>query len=335
MATCGFLTAIYNRAQVFFPRSLKSKDIISALSESEITVLLVVPLILEKFVQGLNRKIKNSGIHRRLVFTICVGLTKTLPGTRGFLFKSVRNRLGMSHIRYIISGGAALDPLIAKRLESLGLPLLQGYGLTETSPVLTVNPPDSPRNKSVGIPIPGVKIKIRNQDEKGVGEVIASGDNIMLGYYNNEQATREIIKDGWLHTGDLGYLDDDGYLYIVGRKKYIIVTAGGKNVYPEVVEEKLLRSSYIKEILVIPGECSGKEDVVAIIYPDFESLQEDYSDLTPEEVERIIKTEIIKYGSDIPEYGRVKRFSIRDEEFPKTTTQKIKRHLFVGKKLEV
>ncbi|RKX69675.1 long-chain fatty acid--CoA ligase [candidate division WOR-3 bacterium] len=334
-ATCGLLTAIYNQAQIFFPRSLKSKDIITALRNYQITVLLVVPLILEKFVEGFKRKLRHAGVSKRIIFGFCSSITKLLPQTRGFLFKGVREGLGMSHIRYIISGGAALPRWVARQIESLGLPLIQGYGLTEASPVVTVNPPDRPKNESVGLPIPGVKVRIVDPNPDGVGEIIVQGENVMEGYYNNDEATREAIKHGWLYTGDLGYFDDDGYLYIVGRKKYIIVTPGGKNVYPEAIEAKLLQSDYIKEALVIPERSEGKEEVVAIIYPDFEKLEENFKDLNRERVEEIIRNEIIKHGAEIPEYGRIRRFTIRDEEFPKTTTRKIKRHLFLGKRIEV
>ena len=333
-ATCGFLSAIYNRARIYFPQSLKSRDIATALEDYRITVLLVVPLILEKFCDALKRKIRKSGIHKRLMLGLCSGLARLIPKTRGFLFRSVRKRMGMKHIRYIISGGAALPRTISRTLELLNLPIIQGYGLTEASPVLTINPPERPRNDSVGIPIPGVEISIRDPDDDGVGEIIARGENIMLGYYKNEEATREVLKDNWLHTGDLGYIDD-GYLHIIGRKKYIIVTPGGKNVYPEVIEERLLQSDYIKEALVIPECREGKEEVVAILYPDFERLDEDFMDLTPEKVEEIIKNEIIKYGRSLPEYCRLRRFTIREEEFPKTTTRKIKRQLFIKKGVEI
>ncbi len=333
-ATCGFLVPFYNNATITYAPSLKSKEIIETMRETGATCLLGVPLLFEKFHEGILRNVKNSPVLKKVFFNVFYGISNTFRPISAVLFKNVRQQLGMGKIRYIISGGAALSHKVAAFFETLGLPILQGYGLTESAPVLTVNPPDRIKNQSVGIAIPEVKVAIDQPNEVGVGEVIATGPNIMLGYYKNEHATSDTIKDGWLYTGDLGSIDKDGYLYIVGRKKSVIVTAGGKNVYPEEVETVLVQSPFILEALVLPryDPDSKKEEVYAIIHPDYEKI-DDYSagenrQLEEKDIEALIKTEVHKQCDRIADYKRVKAFKIREEEFPKTTTKKIKRHLF-------
>ncbi|MEO0225344.1 MAG: AMP-binding protein [candidate division WOR-3 bacterium] len=333
-ATCGFLVPIYNNATITYAPSLKSKEIIETMRETSVTCLLGVPLLFEKFYDGIQRNIKKSPVHKRLFFKIMYRVSSRIQPLAGLIFKGLKERLGMGKIRYIISGGAPLPVKISSFFNGLGIPLLQGYGLTEASPVLTVNPPDRPRNASVGIAIPDVRIAIDQPNEDGIGEVIATGPNIMLGYYRNQQATNEVLREGWLYTGDLGYLDKDGYLYIVGRKKSVIVTAGGKNVYPEEIEEILLRSPYIKETIVLPrlNPKTNQEEVYAIIHPDYERIDELATNakrnFTEADIEQLIRCEINKQCDSIAEYKRVRSFKIREEEFPKTTTKKIKRHLF-------
>jgi len=259
------------------------------------------------------------------------------------MFKRIRDELGMGNLRYLVSGGAALPRWVSRALEEMGFPILQGYGLSEASPVCTLNPPTRPKNDSIGLPIPYVDVKIVDPNEEGVGELAFRGPNIMVGYYKNEEATREVLtEDGWLLTGDMGYIDDEGYIYITGRKKAVIVTPGGKNVYPEEVETALLRSPYIEEVLVLRGYNpeTGAEEVQAIVYPNFEAVDEFFASKgvknpKEEDIYALIDKEIEKWSEDLAEYKRVKRFTIREEEFPKTTTRKIKRYLFEKPSFEV
>ncbi len=339
--TAGNLTPLSVGASITYACSLKSKILFEDLKETEPTIFLAVPLLLEKILLGIQKKIEQSPIHTKGMFTVIKGGSKLLniisrrKGSE-VLFRSIREKMGFGKLRFMISGGAALPVWVARGLEELGFPLLQGYGLSETSPVLTLNPPCCPKNETAGVPLPDVELKIIDPNEDGIGEIAAKGPNIMKGYYKNPKATKEAFtEDGFFLTGDLGFIDEDGYLHITGRKKSVIVTKGGKNIFPEEVESVLLQSPFIEEILVLRGfnPDNGAEEVQAIVYPNMEKLDEYFlkkgiDNPTEKDVYEILKKEIEKYGASLSEYKRVKRFRIRDEEFPKTTTNKIKRYLF-------
>jgi long-chain acyl-CoA synthetase len=255
------------------------------------------------------------------------------------VFKGLREKAGLSSLRFLISGGAPLPPEVAEGFTTLGIGFLQGYGLTETSPVLTLNPEDKPKAASIGKALPGVEIKILNPDEKGIGELVVRGAMVMKGYYNNPKATAEVLRDGYFHTGDSGWVDEEGYYYVAGRIKDVIVTAAGKNVYPEEVEFALAKSPYILETLVLrraAEEATPKrvrrEEVWAIVVPDYEYFdqiaQERGIAFDEAKIEATIKEEVSKRCAEIADYKRVKYFTIREEEFEKTSTRKIKRYLF-------
>jgi long-chain acyl-CoA synthetase len=339
-ATAGFLAPIHAGSTIVYARSLKSTEIKEDMLESKPTVLLAVPLLLEKVLQGIQRELRKSSFIKRTLATLLQTtslLLNPLIGRRAgqILCKLIRQRAGFGHIRYIISGGAALPKWVASGLEKLGFPIFQGYGLSEAAPVLTCNPPQRPKNETVGLPIPGVEIKIRQPNEDGVGEIAAKGANIMPGYYLNPKATQEVITpDGWLLTGDLGKIDSEGYLTITGRKKSVIITAGGKNIYPEEVEEVLLESPFIEEVLVLASQNPQKgETVQAIVFPNYEAVDayfdtKNINNPGEKEVYTLIKEEIRRYSLKLADYKRPTYFTIREEEFPKTTTKKIKRYLF-------
>jgi long-chain acyl-CoA synthetase len=339
--TGGFLFPLYRSAAIYYPLSLKPNDILATMKESQVSCLIAVPLLFEKFVGAVYRKVASASLPTKIMFNAISGIGTVLPFLRKPLFAKVRREMGLGHIRIACAGGAALTEKVAHALQLLAIPIIQGYGLSETSPVLSVSPLEKPKVKSVGVPIPDVEIKIDDPDENGIGEIITRGPNIMLGYYKNEEATREIIKDGWLYTGDLGYLDNEGYLYITGRKKSLIVTQTGKNIQPEEIEDKLIKSEWIKEVLVVPriDQQTKKEQIYALIFPDYELLelhsQEKGTTLSELDVENIFKEEVRKVNEDLPIYKKVTAFEIRDEEFPKTSTQKIKRHLFVDRGVRV
>lgn len=247
------------------------------------------------------------------------------------MFKSVIDNVG-GKLRLVISGAAALDPEVAKGFEAMGIKVLQGYGLTEASPIVAVNRDKSYRHDSVGLPLPGLDVEIINPDKEGFGEIIVKGDSVMLGYYNNDDATKAVLKDGWLYTGDLGRMDEKGFIYITGRKKNIIVTKTGKNIFPEEVEAYLNKSPYIKESLV-SGRENDKNDetiVVAQIVPDMDAIKAKLktdTDPSPEEVYKLIKAEIRAINKNMPVYKRVVDITIRENEFAKTSSKKIKRYL--------
>lgn len=344
--TCGFLTPISRGAKITFARSLKSKELLEDMKNSRATIMLGVPLLFEKMLTSILRAVKKRPVFVRGLFKANLGVAKFFKKAFGVnfgksLFGGLREKAGLSNIYLFICGGAPLDPQVGKDFEHLGIKFLQGYGLTETSPVLTVNPEKKPKHASVGIPLPGIELEILNPDKNGVGEIAVRGDGVMPGYYDNEKATKEVFRDGWFLTGDSGWVDKDGYYYIVGRLKSVIVTRAGKNVYPEEIENVLNESPFILESLVLgrPTQDGKGEEPYAIIVPDY-----DYFDLTAEKeqiafdetkIEKTIKSEIVKICAEIADYKRIKGFEIREEEFEKTTTKKIKRYLYDHKVVRV
>ncbi|MCM8782573.1 MAG: AMP-binding protein, partial [Candidatus Omnitrophica bacterium] len=244
-------------ATVTYVKTLKPEDILSAMRETGVTILVGVPQLFYLFHKGIFEKIKRIPLPLRLVL---------MP----FISKKIRKNFG-SRLRFFVSGGARLEPRIAKDLSRVGFTILEGYGLTETSPVVTFNPLKKQKFGSVGIPIPEVEIKIANPGENGIGEVLIKGPNVMKGYYKRQQETGEVIEDGWFHSGDLGYIDKEGYLFLTGRQKEIIVLSSGKNIYPEEIEAHYQKSLFIKEVCVL-GVLKGgfTEELGAIIVPDIE-----------------------------------------------------------------
>ncbi|MBI2487837.1 MAG: AMP-binding protein [Deltaproteobacteria bacterium] len=321
--TGGLLTPFYNGMSVFYARSLKPNEMTEDLREASPTIWLNSPLILEKLYQRIGKELSNQKGFKGII-------TNVLP--KKSLGNKIKQRLGLQRMRLIVCGGAALPVWVSKGLEELGFPLLQGYGLSEASPLISINPPPNPKNESAGMVIPSDEAEIRDIDSEGNGEIVARGPNIMKGYYKNESATEEVLTpDGWLLTGDIGYFDEEGYLYITGRKKFLIVTRGGKNVFPEEVEEKLTKSSYIEEALVFSPD---DEAIQALIYPNNDEVKHKLDSMgkefNNENVWEFIKLEVRHINETLEAYKRIRHFAIRHEEFPKTTTRKIKRHLFRG-----
>ena len=240
----------------------------------------------------------------------------------------IKNTLG-GRLRVFIVGAAAANPQILADIQSFGLNVLQGYGLTECSPLVAGNTDFYQKDDAAGLPIPNVEYKINNPNDEGVGEIIVKGPNVMLGYYNMEDETNKVLVDGWFHTGDLGKIDENGYLYITGRCKSVIVTKNGKNIYPEEIEYYLNDNPLISESLVlgIKHENDDETYISAQIFPNIEAIKDSLNGITPskEEVHKIISNIIKSVNSNLPNYKHIKSFNIRDEEFEKTTTQKIKR----------
>ncbi len=336
--TAGFLAPMFVGATVTYVGSLKSRDIVEAMKESEATVMLGVPLLYEKMYTGIMRKISLQPLITRTVFKLLKGVVilgevfNSRLGT--ILFKSLRDKGGLGTIRFFVSGAAALPPDVAKGFDRLGLRILQGYGLTEASPVVSVHRVNEPANfDSVGPVINGVEIKILDPDENGVGEVVVRGPNVMLGYYNNPDATQEILKDGSLYTGDSGKIDNAGNLHIAGRLKNVIVTRAGKNIYPEEIEGELVLSPYIAEALVLGAKDpkSGEEYVRAVVVPDFEYFEENNLPIDDNSLTKRLDQEVRKQCNNLADYKRVRQIDLRKQEFSKTSTRKIKRFLFETK----
>ncbi len=314
----GILLSFYCGQEVFFARSIKPREMLSDLKAARPSVWINTPLILEKLLQRIERAKKKNF------------LTRSLP--LRFFGKMAKKRLGLDRLKFIVSGGAALSETVAKGLEKYQFPLLQGYGMSETSAVISANPFFKPKNTSGGMVFENSEVEIRDANTEGIGEICVRGPSVMNGYYKNPSATREILSDdNWLNTGDLGYFDDDGYLYITGRKKSIIVTKGGKNISPEEIEEKLTLLETVGEAIVFSPD---DEKIQAIIYPEMEAdlKKADYStqNRDDEKIWHLLKNEIHKLNSRLEPYKRISHFAVSREELPKTTTRKIKRYLFRG-----
>lgn len=325
--TCHIFTAIYQGMTVAICEGLKY--ITKNMAEAPAGVMLGVPLVFEAMYKKILKQAKASGKLGKMKKMMAVSKALKLynhPEIIKKIFKDVHNAVG-NHMNLFIAGGAAIDPSVTENIQALGIPMIQGYGMTENAPIIAVNKDRYSKPESVGLPMPGTEIKIIDADKSGVGEIICKGDSVMLGYYNNPEETAEVIKDGWLHTGDYGYFDKDGFLYVCGRKKSVIVTKNGKNIFPEEVEFYLIQSQFIQEALVhgIIDEKSGDTVVKAEVYLDRDSINEEAGNISTNELIKFVKKEIDKINEQMPLYKRVKRFAIREKEFEKTTTRKIKR----------
>jgi len=340
--TCGFLTPIAAGCSIAYARGLASKLIVEDIKSNKATILLGVPLLFEKMHAGLMKAIAKKPPLTRMVFKATYGVSrvmldmfKTEAGKK--IFKGLREKAGMSSLRLLVAGGAPMPPEVAKAFNLLGFTFIQGYGLTESSPVLTINPIEKRKDASIGLAIPGSEIRIIDADSRGIGQIIAKGPMIMKGYYRNLEATDQVLKDGWLYTGDSGWVDDEGYYYIAGRLKNVIVTPAGKNVYPEEIEAVLNVSPYILESLVMGRPLRGirGEEIQAVVVPDYEYFDEIAVEtgekFTSETIEKTIKKEINECCSTLADFKKVKYIQIREDEFEKTSTRKIKRYLFLQK----
>ncbi len=322
----GFLTPLSRGAQITYLDELNSENLAKAIKNGHVTGMVGVPALWEL----LHRRIKNRlndqgkwlGDSADLLIKFSAWVRDKTPINLGqLIFYPIHEGMG-GRIRYFISGGSALNEKVQRDFQGLGFTILEGYGLTEASPVLTVTRPENRMLAgTVGKSLPGVEIRIADPDHAGVGEVIARGPNVMLGYFGNEEATREALVDRWLYTGDLGRLDEEGNLYLVGRSKDIIVDTNGKNVYPDEVEEVYQESPYIKEISVIGLPDGIGEKVACLVVPDYEY---DIA-LSRDEVKQKIDEHFREVSGKLPYYKRVKLLRFTDDELPRTATRKVKR----------
>ncbi|NLB77959.1 MAG: AMP-binding protein [Clostridiaceae bacterium] len=326
--TCGFLCQLYRGCTIAYCEGLR--HIVKNLKESKATMMLGVPLVFESmYRQIMNQAIKSKGKGKiKFAIGLSNALRKVGLDIRSKLFKQVHEALG-GNMRMFISGAAGIDPQIAKGFRELGISLVQGYGLTECAPIVALNRNNYYKDEAAGLPLPNLKVEIDNPDEDGIGEIKCKGTSIMMGYYGNQEATAEVIKDGWFYTGDSGFIDTDGFVHITGRKKNVIITGNGKNVFPEEIETLLNRSPYIKESLVFgKGLSDGDTVICAKIVPDKEKIEEDIKNNSApgSTVQTIIEAEVKNINKSMVTYKYIKEFTLQDEEFVKTTTKKIKRH---------
>lgn len=325
-STCMVVMLAYG-VRTVFPDGLRY--IKKNLNEYGVSVFVGVPVLVEAIYKTIMKEVQKQGKTKlvNIATKISNFLLKLHIDIRRILFKSIINELG-GKIRFVISGGAPADSKIAKGFNDLGIEVVQGYGLTETSPVIAAENKKCMKAGTVGIPMLNVKLEIENPDENGIGEIRVKGPNVMLGYYENEEATKEVLKDGWFYTGDLGYLDENGCLAITGRSKNLIVLKNGKKVFPEELETLVNRLELVEECMVygMPDE-KDRNDVklsIKVVY-NKEIVKEKYSDKTEEELYKIIWNEIKEINKTLPRYKYIKGMILTDEELIKTTTKKVKR----------
>lgn len=335
----GVFTPLLTGGMITSVPSMKTNVLIGTMKETGATNIPAIPLLIEKIYKGILTNVKARPPVVRVLFRVMFAVSsfsfKVLGLRLGkLLFKSVARELGLEKLKFFISGGGPIAKEIIDGMEALGLNTYQGYGLTETSPVISATCPAHNRPGSVGLPLVNVQVRIDNPDENGNGEIVVRGPAVMQGYLGMPEKTREVIDpEGWLHTGDLGRQDSDGYLYITGRLKNIIVTKGGKNIYPEEIENLLLQSRLIQECVVIGKlDKEGGEYPHAIIYPNPDAIkameQEAGKSFTEEEIRRIIRGEIQKATAGAAVYKIPHAFDVSREELPKTSSSKVKRFLF-------
>lgn len=317
--TAGFLIPMFGGATVYHIENLRGQEVLDTMKLNEITVMLGVPRLFKLFKDGMAARIAAAGWRGQVMLEL--GEMACLLGEvfgaelRPRVFRKAHDAFG-GKLRVFVSGGAALDPEIFHFFQRFGIPICEGYGLTETAPVLSVNPLSAPKAGSVGPAVPGTEINIRPLDaDDEVGEILARGPSVMHGYWQNPQATAAVFENGWFKTGDLGRIDEDGYLHITGRLKDVIVTSAGKNVYPDDVEHHLQNLPGVKELCVVglPGRDGHGEEVVAVVVPESEAARAG------------IEAAIAQRGQLLPSHQRVARIEFQTEDLPKTTTLKVQR----------
>ncbi len=332
-STCGMLCPIYSGSSVHYARSLKT--IVEDIQKVKATMLLAVPLLYDKMFKRIYKTINEDKIKSLIIkpMIVLTNIAEVLgwKGAKKKIFHELHERFG-GHIRMFIAGGAAPDPDVAKGLREFGFNFIQGYGLTETAPISALNRLDDFKDDAAGLPMPGVQIKINEPSADGTGEIYIKGPNVMPGYYKNEKLTGEAFDNGWFKSGDVGYFDSDGFLHISGRKKNVIISRTGENVFPEEIEDIINRDKFVQESYIY-GEADAKlDEIIAVqLVMDGEALIE-YSEInnvpiTPELIQQLASAAVKKTNEQLPAFKQIRKFYVREREFEKTTTQKIKRYL--------
>jgi long-chain acyl-CoA synthetase len=324
------LIVLLSGAQITFPASLKGTDLVACMQETGVSVLVGVPQLFYMLRRGIVEQIERRSLPVRLLLRGLLRLSGALRlrgiNVGALVFGAVHRRFG-GRLRILCSGGARLDPAVGKDFLALGFGMTEGYGLTEAAPVVCFNPLGRMRPGSVGVPLPGVEVRILDPGPDGTGEILVRGGHVMRGYYHNPAATAEVLRDGWLHTGDLGRLGPDGYLTITGRAKEVIVLSSGKNVYPEEVEEQYLKSSFIKEVCLIPQTTdrggAAAEGLLALVLPDLDHFRAQGAT----NISETVRWDMENVGRDLAPYKRPTGLVIVKEGFPRTRLGKIQRYL--------
>ena len=324
--TITFLYGVYSGSTVAFCEGLRY--IQQNLKDFKVSVFVAVPLVLETMYKKIQKAIKEKGKTELVnkMIKISNKLLKVHIDIRKIVFKEILDNFG-GHLRVVFYGAAPMNKDTIIGYNNLGIEQVQGYGLTETSPVISAETDKKKRPGSIGLVLDNLECRIDEPDKDGIGEITVKGPSVMLGYYNNEKATKEVLKDGWFSTGDYGYLDDDGFLYITGRKKDVIVLRNGENVYPQEIEFLINKLPYVKESLVYQREQSKTDTMLCakIVY-DVDLIKEAFGEKSEEEYQEEIWKQIKEINKDLPLFKHIKKIKITTEELEKTTTQKVKRY---------
>lgn len=325
----GSLLFLYRGASIAYSEGLKyiSKNML----EIHNTFFIAVPLLLETVYDRIWKTARKQGKEKMLKKAIALNNKARGIGINlgNQIFRSIRKQLG-GKLRMVVSGAAAVPPEIVRGFDNFGISVVSGYGLTETSPMIAATPSFSDKRYrkagSTGVCIKNGQMKIVNPDEDGIGEIWYKGENVMLGYYKMPELTAETVVDGWFNTGDLGFFDNEGWLYITGRKKNVIVTKNGENIYPEEIEDIINKYDEVSESMVYALDRNGTDIVAVQILPDKEYLTEKYGEMPSDaEVEKIIKNVISEVNDKLPTFKIIRDVTVRKEDFVRTTTRKIKR----------
>ena len=336
--TCSFISPLTVGAGTIIVEKLVGSVVVDDIRDAGGTFLVAVPLLFDKVMAAIDKGYKALPKIVQAVLNVfrALSLAEANRGRIGFgrfFFKFVRRKAGLHSIRIMVAGGGPLSPKTADFFDSFGFNIVHGYGMSENSPLISVNTPWHKRNASVGLPVKYTEVKIIDPNEEGIGEIAAKSPSIMLGYYNNPEATADVITpDGWLLTGDLGYRDKDGFIYINGRQKNLIVSSGGKNIYPEEIENHFKDSRLIAEVLIVGRKEKefGGEQVFAVVVPNFENLAIDHPGKEGDEafIREFVKKEIEQVNRTLVGYKKITDFTIQKEPFEKNAQQKIRRFLY-------
>ncbi len=337
--TCSFLSAVEAGCTVVVVDRIAPSAVLRSIREGGVTFVIGVPLLFDKIRSGIEAELARlpaplcGAIRAALAVSRFSTLRLKVPLGRP-LFRAIREKAGLGTVRLAVSGGGPLAPATADFFDALGINLVQGYGMSENGPLISVNLPGRKDNRSVGFPVRKTEVRIAEPDLDGIGEIQVRSPSLMRGYLDAPEATRAAMtEDGWLRTGDLGRIDRRGYLFITGRRKSLIVTEGGKNVYPEEIESRFEGSPWIKEVLVVgrPSRAGRPgEEVVAVLVPDYEkiALAHPGREGEAEFVASLLRDEVFRINKSLPPYMKMVDFLVRAEEFEKTSTRKIKRFLY-------
>jgi len=336
--TCSFIAPISIGIPVIICEKIVGKVVIDDIRDGKVTYLIAVPLLYDKVMAAIDAGYKKLPAIIRWPLNVIrkIALAQAKKGNPKFGQKAlrfIRKKAGLHSIKMCVAGGGPLNPVTGDFFDSLGFNMIQGYGMSENAPLITVNTPRYKRSDSVGLPVMYTDVKIIDQSPDGIGEIACKSPSVMLGYFENEEATKEVItEDGYLLTGDLGYRDELGFLYIKGRKKNLIVGSGGKNVYPEEVEAHFSGSRVIAEILVVGRKepSYGGEIIFAVMVPNYENIKIDYPGKENDDafINELIRKEVEEANRSLPVYKKISDFTVRKEPFEKNAQQKIRRFLY-------